>query len=393
LRRRQIGSVQVLSHLATFYLIGCFAGLVAPAWCSGDADPWGPILVGIFWLIFLADLALYGYILCQDSRYVEALPGMPDSYPDRESRQCDDCGTLVSHERVKHCQTCGYCMEGFDHHCRYLNVCVGGRIYKAWYSFVALLLVLMSLCSFSSFHLLSDPTSHDLHEAQPVVFYVFVSLAAVGSTMEGLFLLALIAQHTYFCAAGLTTLEYIKDQAPGFPALPPKGWREAVERGECHSCGGLLEIVEPPDSSEVLYCSICQGDLAKAAVVCWQCDICDACSVCPLCYRLASSTSMVITYRATALKRRSQALMDALDYHQSGSRGGGSSCKTIRTPSGSNSGEMTNRRNSRRSISAVVAAVEGHGGESKELWTCCPCFQKKEEGDSESSSDEGIDEG
>eukprot|EP00439_Symbiodinium_sp_Y106_P082956 s1163_g22.t1 len=190
--------------------------------------------------------------------------------------------------------------KGFDHHCRYLNVCVGGRSYPAWFSFVALLFVLMVMCSFAHFHLLSDPSSHDLHESQPVVFYIFASIAGCISSMESLFLLALLAQHTYFCLVGITTLEYIKDQASAFPGLPPNGWREAVERGECFDCGGLLELVEPPDVNEVLYCSICQGDVAKAGVVCWQCDICDLCSVCPLCYRLASSTSTVVTYRAGA---------------------------------------------------------------------------------------------
>jgi len=285
-------------------------------------------------------------------------------------------------------------MEGFDHHCRYLNVCVGGRSYPAWFSFVALLFVLMVMCSFAHFHLLSDPSSHDLHESQPVVFYIFASIAGCISSMESLFLLALLAQHTYFCLVGITTLEYIKDQASAFPGLPPNGWREAVERGECFDCGGLLELVEPPDVNEVLYCSICQGDVAKAGVVCWQCDICDLCSVCPLCYRLASSTSTVVTYRASALRRRSQAVMGALDLTRSRSQGGGSSCKTAWTPNGSTSGEQREHRAiSRRTISAVVAAVEGHGGETKDTWTCCPCGRRQEEAESESSTEEGDDAG
>ncbi|CAE7037325.1 zdhhc1 [Symbiodinium sp. CCMP2456] len=394
LRRRPLSTVQVFSHVATFYCIGCFAGLVVPAWCSGGADTWGPVLVAIFWFVFVADLSLYGWILNVDCRYVEALPGMPDSYSGSESRQCDDCGTHVSHTRVKHCQSCGWCMEGFDHHCRYLNVCVGGRSYPAWFSFVALLFILMVTCSFAHFHLLSDPSSHDLHQSQPVVFYIFASVAGCISSMESLFLLALIAQHTYFCLVGITTLEYIKDQASAFPGLPPNGWREAVERGECFDCGGLLELVEAPDVNEVLYCSICQGDIAKAGVVCWQCDICDLCSVCPLCYRLASSTSTVITYRASALRRRSQAVMGALDLTRSRSQGGGSSCKTSWTPNGSTSGEQREHRAiSRRTISAVVAAVEGHGGETKDAWTCCPCGRREEEAESESSTEEGDDAG
>eukprot|EP00435_Cladocopium_sp_Y103_P033882 s2526_g8.t1 len=67
--------------------------------------------VAAFWVMFVLDLALYGFTLCADTRYLEPLAGMPDSYADVEPRKCDDCGTEVSEPRVKHCQTCGWCME------------------------------------------------------------------------------------------------------------------------------------------------------------------------------------------------------------------------------------------------------------------------------------------
>ncbi|CAJ1421008.1 unnamed protein product [Effrenium voratum] len=56
--------------------------------------------VSTFWAVFLIDLTLYGYVLFADTRYAEALPGMPDSYPDGESRRCDDCDTDVFHTRA-----------------------------------------------------------------------------------------------------------------------------------------------------------------------------------------------------------------------------------------------------------------------------------------------------
>lgn len=81
-------------------------------------------------------------------------------------------------------------------------------------------------------------------------------------------------------------------------------------------------MLSAPDSfSQVLYCSICQGDLAKvgaprgsridrqAAVNFWQCEACEAVAVCLICYRAAGSSATVTTYRAAALKRRSQALL------------------------------------------------------------------------------------
>ncbi|CAJ1333459.1 unnamed protein product [Effrenium voratum] len=83
---------------------------------------------------------------------------------------------------------------GFDHHCRYLNVCVGGRTYPAWYSFVVLLLALMSICAFATVHAMNEPERHSLNQEQPVLFFLFVGAAAFASHLTGLFLFALLAR-------------------------------------------------------------------------------------------------------------------------------------------------------------------------------------------------------
>lgn len=393
LRRQPCTSVQVLSHVATFYVLGCFAVFVQPSWFASEMVPnWAPILVGAFWVIFVFDVALYSYCLCTDTRYLEALPGMPESYPEIEPRKCDDCGTDVSEPRVKHCQTCGWCMEAFDHHCRYLNVCVGGRTYPAWYFFVLLLLTLVVICAFGNVHALMEPLRHHLHDYHPVAFFLIIGSAAVVTHLEGLFLFALLAQHSYFCLAGITTLEYIKDQDPPFPSLPPRGWREAVSEGECHSCQGLLGLTDAPDADEVLYCSICQGDLAKACVGFYQCDVCDAAAVCPICYRAASSSSTVTTYRASALRRRSQALLGVMD---STRHGGGSSknhTPSVHSRLSSLEGEQLREvRTGRRSMGAMVAAVEGHAGERSRFVSPCCGRREEQESESESSTEEGAE--
>ena len=35
-----------------------------------------------------------------------------------------------STSRAKHCRICDKCVEGFDHHCKWLNTCVGSKNYR-----------------------------------------------------------------------------------------------------------------------------------------------------------------------------------------------------------------------------------------------------------------------
>ena len=37
---------------------------------------------------------------------------------------CPDCKTIKT-SRSKHCAVCGHCIERFDHHCPWINNCVG----------------------------------------------------------------------------------------------------------------------------------------------------------------------------------------------------------------------------------------------------------------------------
>ncbi|CEG49691.1 zinc finger protein dhhc domain containing [Plasmopara halstedii] len=43
--------------------------------------------------------------------------------------KCCDCGHMVLTFNTKHCSKCNKCIPGYDHHCIYLNTCIGTHNY------------------------------------------------------------------------------------------------------------------------------------------------------------------------------------------------------------------------------------------------------------------------
>jgi len=121
---------------------------------------------------------------------------------DNGVRFCIKC-SCVKPDRAHHCSACGYCVLKFDHHCPWLNNCVGFTNYKY---FVLFLGYGFYLCVFGFFAVLPHLTRSSLHTgkgfAEFQIFLLIVFCALFGTSMGGLLL-----YHLFLIAKNQTTLE------------------------------------------------------------------------------------------------------------------------------------------------------------------------------------------
>lgn len=114
---------------------------------------------------------------------------------------CSACDTYVS-LTAKHCARCDRCVENFDHHCKWLNTCIG----KCNYTWFCALLAVTGACQTVQFVFALRLTIRDERNAQ---FGVLV-VQTVGSGLVILGVSHLILLHCWLKCKGLTTFEWIR---------------------------------------------------------------------------------------------------------------------------------------------------------------------------------------
>ncbi|KAK9712167.1 palmitoyltransferase for Vac8p [Basidiobolus ranarum] len=117
---------------------------------------------------------------------------------------CKHCGTHKP-QRCHHCSSCDQCILKMDHHCPWINRCVGWRNYKIFY----LLILYTSLyCIYIPASVLYPLVTRYNGQGIHIEWLILVVLAALA----GVFLTVLTVFHTKLIMRNQTTIENIRQR-------------------------------------------------------------------------------------------------------------------------------------------------------------------------------------
>lgn len=164
--------------------------------------------VEVFWLItcFVAVSKDPGYIKSKSKSELFEL------YQNFESHLvCPDC-VVVRLPRSRHCQFCNKCVEKFDHHCPWINNCIGGKN-LGWFLLFVLttwLSLLVSLAIVAGTFGVDD-LRHEIFEVHPAVRELILVLNLALIVLFSALVLALAGFQLQNFFRGVTTCERLTE--------------------------------------------------------------------------------------------------------------------------------------------------------------------------------------
>lgn len=140
---------------------------------------------------------------------VDATRMVPDELKSKGYKWCRTC-EVIRPPRASHCPDCDHCVLRFDHHCPFVNNCVGQRNYRYFFGFVAsvtclALHVVPALLWF--FVIAPEKKDGGSSSMDSTVRYILIGVAALVA-VTSLGVLVLLCYHTFLMSTGQTTKEH-----------------------------------------------------------------------------------------------------------------------------------------------------------------------------------------
>ena len=165
----------------------------------------------VAWPVSLATATVHAFGLFVYIWLLRCDPGAsPQDGSTEGVRHCNRCHYYVkNHSQTVHCFVCQKCVEGYDHHCTFLNTCVGAKSYRQFLTLIATLFVGTAGHLTLDVLLLVGPAGFDsCGSSTSPLRITLICLHGLLAAACCIGVSVLLSMHAYLLYAGQTTREF-----------------------------------------------------------------------------------------------------------------------------------------------------------------------------------------